>query len=119
MPEAEYIDKTSFSCCKKVEFIEALKAVGRQTVILCGIETHVCVLQTCVELLEMGYVVHVVRDCVASRSKDNKDTAIEYMRDAGAVITTTETVLFQVLKRAGTDNFKTIVKRITERSDVK
>ncbi|KJU83210.1 isochorismatase hydrolase [Candidatus Magnetobacterium bavaricum] len=87
--------------------------------ILCGIETHVCVLQTCVELLEMGYVVHVVRDCVASRSKDNKDTAIEYMRDAGAVITTTETVLFQVLKRAGTDNFKTIVKRITERSDVK
>ncbi|MBF0606991.1 MAG: hydrolase [Magnetococcales bacterium] len=112
LPGVEYIDKMTFSCCKDVGFTGALKAVDRKAVILCGIETHICVLQTCVELLAMGYFVHVVRDCVASRSKDNKDTAIEYMRDAGAVITTTETVLFQVLREAGTDNFKTIAKRI-------
>ncbi|MBF0591993.1 MAG: hydrolase [Nitrospirae bacterium] len=112
LPEVEYINKTSFNCCKRPEFLEALKTIDRKTVIICGIETHICVLQTCVELLALGYFVHVVRDCVASRSKDNKETAIEYMRDAGAVITTTETVLFQALKRADTDNFKTIVKRI-------
>ncbi|MBF0345810.1 MAG: hydrolase [Nitrospirae bacterium] len=112
LPGAKYVDKTTFNCCRTGAFMKALKAVNRETVILCGIETHICVLQTCIELLQVGYIVHVVKDCAASRSLDNKEAAIEYMRDAGAVITTTEIVLFQTLKKAGTDNFKIIAKRI-------
>ena len=77
-----------------------------------GMETHVCVLQTCLGLLRNGYSVHVVKDAVCSRAKENWKTGISLMRDAGAVITSAEIVLFQLLKIAGTEEFKTIVKRI-------
>jgi len=75
-------------------------------------ETHVCVLQTCCDLLKGGYTVHVVSDAMCSRTKENYATAIEFMRDAGAVITCTETVLFQLLEKAGTDEFRSLSKRI-------
>ena len=77
-----------------------------------GMETHVCILQTCIGLLRDGYNVHLVKDAVCSRSKENWKTGVEFMRDAGAVITGTETVLFQLLKIAGTQEFKAISKRI-------
>jgi len=75
-------------------------------------ETHICILQTCIGLLQSGFHVHIVKDAMCSRTKENWKTACEYMRDAGAVITCTETVLFQLLKTAGTDEFRTISKRI-------
>ena len=75
-------------------------------------ETHVCVLQTCIGLLKEGYAVHVVGDAMCSRTEADFKTGLEYMRDAGAVITGTETVLFQLLGKAGTDEFKIISKRI-------
>jgi len=89
-----------------------LKDHNRNTVILTGMETHICVLQTCIGLLKGGINVHVVQDAVCSRTKDNWKTGIEYMREAGAVVTCTETVLFQLLKKAGTEEFKTISRRI-------
>ena len=89
-----------------------LSATGRKKVILAGMETHVCVLQTCIGLLKSGYAVHAVNDAICSRTEDNFKTAIEFMRDAGAVITCTETVLFQLLEKAGTEEFKIISKRI-------
>ena len=75
-------------------------------------ETHVCVLQTAIDLLKAGYPVHMVKDATCSRTTDNFTAGIEFMRDAGAVITCTETVLFQLLEKAGTDEFKIISKRI-------
>ncbi len=75
-------------------------------------ETHICVLQTCLGLLKAGVNVHVVEDAVCSRTEENWRTGIEFMRSAGAVITCTETVLFQLLKVAGTEEFKKISQRI-------
>lgn len=106
------IEKITFSCCRDKTFVDSLRRAGRKRVILCGMETHVCVLQTCVDLLREGYYVHAVRDAVCSRAEDNFMTGIDFMRDAGAVITCTETVLFQLLERAGTEEFKVISKRI-------
>jgi nicotinamidase-related amidase len=121
------IEKITFSCCAAEGFQKSLKALGRKTVILCGMETHVCVLQTCVDLLEDGYAVHVAADCVTSRmgkvdgtgetdrmgaTGGNKAVGIEYMRQAGAVVTSCETVMFQLMKRADTRAFKTLSKTI-------
>ncbi len=108
----EPLEKLTFSCCKGQAFPDRLAAAGRKKILLVGMETHVCVLQTCIGLLKEGYAVHAVSDAICSRTKDNFQTAIEFMRDAGAVITCTETVLFQLLERAGTEEFKIISKRI-------
>ena len=106
------VEKLAFSCCGEPAFMNALKALNRKTVLLTGMETHVCILQTCVDLLEEGFNVHLVRDAVCSRTKENWKTGTEFMRDAGAIVTCTETVLFQLLKAAGTEEFKAISKRI-------
>jgi len=106
------IEKITFSCCGETFFMEAVRETEKRQIILVGMETHVCVLQTCIGLLQAGYDVHVVADAVCSRSDFNYRTALEYMRDAGAVITCTETVLFQLLVKAGTEEFKAISKRI-------
>jgi nicotinamidase-related amidase len=106
------VEKLAFSCCGEPAFMNALKALKRKTVLLAGMETHVCILQTCVDLLERGFNVHLVRDAVCSRTKENWETGTEFMRDAGAIVTCTETVLFQLLKVAGTEEFKAISKRI-------
>lgn len=106
------VEKIAFSCCREDTFINMLRETGKKKVILCGMEAHVCVLQTCIDLLCQGYYVHVARDAVCSRREDNFITGIDFMRSAGAVITSTETVLFQLLERAGTEEFKAISKRI-------
>ena len=106
------VEKITFSCCGEPFFMEAVQETERKQIILTGMETHVCVLQTCIDLLQAGYVVHVVSDAVCSRTKHNYKTALEYMRDAGAVISCTETALFQLLVKAGTEEFKAISKRI-------
>ena len=106
------IEKLAFNCCGEPAFMNKIKALNKKTVILTGMETHICVLQTCVNLLEKGFNVHLIQDGVCSRTKENWETGTEFMRDAGAIITCTETVLFQLLKVAGTEEFKTISKRI-------
>ena len=112
LPENAPIEKISFDCCGQSRFLEELKAHNKKTVIVTGMETHICVLQTCLGLLKAGVNVHVVEDAVCSRIKENWNTGIEFMRDAGAVVTCTETALFQLLKVAGTDEFKAISQRI-------
>jgi len=108
----EPLEKVTFSCCRGGAFLEALEASCKKKVILAGMETHVCVLQTVIDLLRAGYTVHVVKDATCSRTTDNFNTGAEFVRDAGAVITCTETVLFQLLEKAGTDEFKALSKRI-------
>lgn len=106
------LEKLSFSCCGDRNFIGELNKMNRKNIILAGMEAHVCVLQTCLDLLQEGFNVHLVKDAVCSRSKENWKTGVEFMRDAGAIVTCAETVLFQLLKMAGTEEFKAISKRI-------
>jgi nicotinamidase-related amidase len=108
----EPFEKITFSCCGEPAFNSALEALGRKKILLAGMETHVCVLQTGLDLLRQGYVVHLVGDAVCSRDRENRKVGLELLRDAGAVITSTETVLFQLLGRAGTDEFKAVSKLV-------
>lgn len=112
LPAYHPVEKMTFSCCDEQAFTDEIKKLGKKTIILTGMETHVCVLQTCISLLHDGFDVHLVQDAVCSRAKENWKTGIEFMRGAGAVITCTETALFQLLKVAGTEEFKAISKRI-------
>ena len=105
-------EKMSFSCCGSTEFIDKLKVSGRTQIIITGMETHVCVLQTVIELRDAGFEVHIVKDAMMSRSKQNWQTAIEAMTLTGAVPTCTESALFQLLKVAGTDEFRKLSKLV-------
>jgi nicotinamidase-related amidase len=105
-------EKMTFSSCGNTDFIAKLKETGRTQVVITGMETHVCVLQTVIELRNAGFEVHVVKDAVMSRSKQNWQTAIDTMTLTGAVPTCTESVLFQLLKVAGTEEFKKLSKLV-------
>lgn len=106
------IEKLSFSCCKEPAFLNALQALGARDVILCGIETHVCVLQTALDLLDSGHYVFVPEDAVASRTKQNWKRGLDVIKQAGAAIGSTEMYLFQMLGVAGTESFKKLSKLI-------
>lgn len=102
------IEKITFSCCGATDIEAHILGSSRHYVLLFGIETHVCVLQTALDLIELGRTVIIVEDCVSSRSANDKRVAIERMRQEGAIITTMESVLFEFLREAGTDAFKQI-----------
>jgi len=112
VPHYRPIEKMTFDCCGQPPFLEELRTHNKTSVVLTGMETHVCVLQTCISLLKNGINVHVVQDAICSRTKENWKIGMEFMRDAGAILTCTETVMFQLLKVAGTEEFKAISKRI-------
>jgi len=108
--DGEVLEKTTFSCCGEKSFVEDLRNAGVETVVIAGMETHVCVLQTAVDLIYEGFRVHIAGDAVCSRNEFNWDTALNYMENAGAVITCAETVLFQMVKDAKESCFKEISK---------
>lgn len=110
--EYEHIEKMAFSCCDEPAFNEDLAVAAMKYVIIAGIETHVCVLQTVVDLLASGYLPVVVEDCVSSRRINDKQMAIARMRQEGAVITTYESILFELLRYSGTDQFRAISKLV-------
>jgi nicotinamidase-related amidase len=107
-PEFRYVEKVSFSCCGEPAFEKEIERLAKNNIILCGIEAHVCVLQTCLDLLASGKKPVIVEDCVSSRKQADKTVAIERMRQEGAVITTFESLLFELTRRAGNDIFKSI-----------
>jgi len=109
------VEKVSFSCCGADAFTAALEKSGAKQVLIAGMETHVCVLQTVLDLLDRGYVVHLVRDAVCSRFKSDYEAALNIAAQAGAVVTTTEAALFQLVKGAGTDIFKVVSKLVRQR----
>lgn len=104
------IAKSSFSCCGNPPFMEALKKTQRKQVLLTGIEAHVCVYQTCRDLLDLGYEVQVVTDAVSSRAAENRQLGLERMKEAGATLTSTEMSLFELLRVAEGPQFKEITK---------
>ncbi len=104
------LEKVVFSCCGAPDFLEQLQRTKATAVVLVGMETHVCVLQTALDLLKRGYDVQILADAVISRNPENKKIGVDLMREAGAVISSTETVLFQWTEKAGTEEFKMISK---------
>lgn len=112
MPEVERISKVSFSCCGDDAFTARIANLGRRQLLLTGIETHICVQQTALDLIESDYEVHVVSDAVSSRTAESKRVGIEKMRDAGAVITCTEAALYELLGVAGGPEFKAILSLV-------
>ena len=108
----EGIDKKEFSCFGSDAFCSALKRLPgrRNTVLLCGMESHICVTQTALGALREGYLVHVASDAVGSRTEWNWKIGIERMRAAGAVISSTEMIIYELLRGSGTEVFKEMLK---------
>lgn len=107
---ARPISKASFSCCGVAPFTEKLAASGRRQVLMTGIETHICVYQTSLDLLSQGYEVQLVTDAVSSRTAENRQLGIERIRAAGGVLTSTEMALFELLRVADGPQFKEIAR---------
>ena len=103
------VEKATFSACGADGFIASLEAKEVTDVLLCGMESHICILQTCLDLLEKRFRVFVVADAVSSRTRQNWCLGLERMRDAGAVIVSVEMVLFELLEKAATEEFKQIL----------
>ena len=105
LPNAEFIEKTSFSAFKEDE---VKKYLSQKQIVIYGIETHICVLQTALDLLKEGYEVFVVQDACGSRSEENKLAALRRLIHAGAQIVTTEMVIFELLETSKHPNFKEV-----------
>ncbi|WP_299579479.1 isochorismatase family protein [uncultured Sunxiuqinia sp.] len=106
------IEKRDFSCCDETAVSEQLQTLEAKNVIICGIESHVCVLQTAIDLKESGYNPVVVMDCVSSRSLDNVDLAAERFRHEGIMMTSYESILFELTRSAAAAEFRTISKLV-------
>lgn len=104
------VEKMTFNSCLTPSFVKAVEQTGRSGVLICGIEAHVCVYQTVYGLLGLGLNVYVASDAVSSRTAWNRNIALERMRGLGAVITTTEMSLFEMMKDAGDERFRQFVK---------
>jgi nicotinamidase-related amidase len=111
-PGVEPLAKVTFSCCGIDTFRARLEATGARHVVLAGIEAHVCVLMSAIDLIALGYTVHVAADAVTSRTQGNWRLAMDQLRQAGGVVTATESVLFQLLRQADTDEFRELARLI-------
>lgn len=109
LPEtAEFIEKSTFSAHGDASFIEKLEQFGRKQVALCGIEAHVCVNQTAHDLIQMGFEVHLLTDCVASRYEHDKHAALKKIHDSGAISSSMEMALFEMMRDSKHEKFKEI-----------
>lgn len=106
------MEKISFSCFDDKSISDKIKSIGKKNVIIAGIEAHVCVMQTAIDLIENGFLPVIVEDCVSSRNINDKNLAMQRMMQAGALITTTESLLFELTRFAGNDQFKSISKLV-------
>jgi nicotinamidase-related amidase len=111
LPETQAIDKQMFSCFGSDIFCSLLKRLpgNRNTVLLCGMESHICVTQTALGALREGYIVHVATDAVSSRTEWNWKIGLERMRAAGAVISSTEMIIYELLRSSGSPAFKELL----------
>ncbi|MBI5232563.1 MAG: isochorismatase family protein [Coriobacteriales bacterium] len=105
----EVVDKLSFCACGEPAFVEALADSGRRQIVVAGMETHICVTQTTLDLLDRGLSVHVAADACCSRDSEAHGIALDRMRAAGAVVTMTESVMYEAVPEAGTDKFRELL----------
>ena len=105
-----HAEKTSFSCFGSEEFVKQFEAADKDTIVACGIEAHICLQQTVIELLAKGYRVYVPADCTSSRSQEDKERSLARMMNAGAIVTTYEAILYELVRDAKAEDFKAISK---------
>jgi nicotinamidase-related amidase len=108
LSQIQPISKCSFSCCGEQKFLNKLSALNCKQLLFAGIEAHICVYQTALELLEKGYEVQVLADCVSSRTEESKKLGLEKIKKAGGSITSVEISLFELLRVAEGVKFKEI-----------
>jgi nicotinamidase-related amidase len=112
IPDTRTIAKMCFSCREDAGFKKALEETNRRQILLCGIESHICVYQTALDLLSVEFEVHVVADCVSSRANSNKEIALSRMQAEGAKLTSCEMALYELLKSAENPKFKELLQVI-------
>ncbi|MFL6256852.1 MAG: hydrolase [Pyrinomonadaceae bacterium] len=113
LPEGfEPVEKTAFSSCGAQAFVARLEAAGARQILLCGIEAHVCVNQTAHDLLALGLQVHLLDDCISSRTAQNRQTGLDKMQRSGALPSSTELALFELMRDARHEQFKAIQRLI-------
>ncbi len=112
LTDNEPVNKSCFSCCGAHEFKEKISSLGRSQVMLCGIEAHVCVYLTSIDLIADGKEVHIIADAVSSRTSENRQIALERMLAEGAKISSTEMAIFEILKSAEHPQFKQIIQLV-------
>jgi nicotinamidase-related amidase len=114
LPDVAAIDKQMFSCFGSDVFCSVLKRLpgNRNTVLLCGMESHICVMQTALGALRDGYVVHVASDAVSSRTEWNWKIGLERMRSAGAVISSTEMAIYELLRSSAEPAFREMLQHL-------
>ncbi len=106
------LDKLCFSCAGSDAFLSALAASGRRQILLCGVETHICVSQTALDLIHLGYQVHVAADAVSARSLEKHKLGMERMRDSAVLPCAAEAAVYELLRQAGTPEFKAILNLV-------
>jgi len=113
LPDLETTVKVEFDALKNGAFAEHLAALNRNALVVAGIEAHICVAQTVLHALP-HYRVHVISDAIGSRSPDDRAIALERLRSAGAIISSTEMLMYELLERAGTDEFREVLKLVKD-----
>jgi nicotinamidase-related amidase len=112
IPDFSYIEKRDFSCCDESAFTQKIEKLNAKNIIICGIESHVCVLQTAVDLKDAGFNPIVVMDCVSSRTKENIELTKERFRHEGIMMTSYESILFELTRTSSDNEFRTISKLV-------
>ena len=105
----ELLDKIEFDCLENEEIARTIRRTGRKTLLLAGIEGHICIFHTALGALRLGYRVHVAQDAVTSRRELERRTGMQRMDKAGAVISSTEMIIFELLHKAGSKEFRTLL----------
>jgi len=106
------VDKMCFSCAGAEGFLDRIVSFGRRQILLCGVETHICVSQTALDLASQGYQVHVAADAVSSRSMEKHKLGMERMRDSAVLPCASEAAVYELLREAGTPEFKAVLKLV-------
>ncbi|MDP4183757.1 MAG: hydrolase [Bacteroidota bacterium] len=112
IPDFNPIEKTDFSCLDESVYTQWLTTQQKKDIILCGIEAHVCVLQTAIDMKQKGFNPVVVFDCISSRTQENKSLVLERLRHEGIMVTSYESVLFELTRSAKAPNFRAISKLV-------
>jgi len=107
--EVTHVDKLAFDCFREPQFTCTVTALGREQLVIVGMETHICITQTALSALHAGFDVHVVADACCSRDQATHDVALDRLRAAGATVTTSESVMYELVGEAGTDEFKALL----------
>ena len=117
--DAPVVDKLCFSCMASETFAQNLQATGRSQAVLVGVEVHICVMQTALDMLKAGYTVHIPYDAVASRLKRDWKYALLRLSSSGAVVSAVESVVYEWLYEAGTDSFREVLPLLKSREQAR